>query len=248
VIGSRYVKGGSIPGEWGLLRRLNSRVGNIVARYLAGIYRVKDCTAGFRAIKTGLLARIDFAVLKVQGYAFQVALLYEAVIRKANIVEIPVDFVDRTQGESKLGIDDILEFIKNAAWLRFRSSTTFIKFAIVGLSGVLVNLGAFWLLLNVGLSKFLASPVAIEISIVWNFLLNNYWTFRWRQTGERLRIRGLKFNIVSLLTLAVSYSAFLLLTWLFPDVSPYWHQLAGIVPAALLNYLMNSYWTFRDAD
>jgi dolichol-phosphate mannosyltransferase len=248
VIGSRYVTGGSIPGAWGFLRRMNSRVGNIVARYLAGIYAVKDCTAGFRAIKTALLAQIDFSVLKVQGYAFQIALLYEAVIRKARIVEIPVDFIDRKEGESKLGIDDILEFIKSAAWLRFRSSTTFIKFALVGLSGVFVNLGAFWLLLNAGLSKFIASPLAIEASIVWNFLLNNYWTFRWRQTGERLRIRGLKFNVVSFLTLAVSYSVFLLLSWLFPDVSPYWHQLAGIVPAALLNYLMNSYWTFRHVD
>ena len=49
VIGSRYVKGGSIPPEWGMFRRMNSLFGNIVARYLAGIYKVRDCTAGFRA-------------------------------------------------------------------------------------------------------------------------------------------------------------------------------------------------------
>lgn len=58
VIGSRYVKGGSIPQEWGLLRRMNSLGGNIVARYVAGIYKVRDCTAGFRAIRTTLLKKL----------------------------------------------------------------------------------------------------------------------------------------------------------------------------------------------
>lgn len=245
VIGSRYVKGGTIPQEWGLLRRANSLFGNIVARYLAGIYRVKDCTAGFRAIRTSLLSEIDWSVLKVQGYAFQIALLYEAVIRKARIVEIPVDFIDRTEGESKLGISDIIEFLKSALWLRFRSSTTFIKFGIVGASGVAVNLGAFWLLLSAGLGRYIASPIAIELSIIWNFLLNNYWTFRWRRTGHRVRVRGLKFNAVSFLTLGISYATFVALSIAFPAVSPYWHQLAGIIPAALLNYFLNSYWTFK---
>ena len=117
VIGSRYVSGGSIPREWGLLRRWNSRLGNLVARYLAGIYRVKDCTAGFRAIRTSLLSRIDLDNLRVQGYAFQIALLYEAVIRKARIVEVPVEFIDRREGESKLGLDDIREFLQSALWL-----------------------------------------------------------------------------------------------------------------------------------
>ncbi|HQA12400.1 MAG TPA: glycosyltransferase, partial [Zoogloea sp.] len=83
VIGSRYVPGGTIPEEWGLYRRLNSRFGNIVARYLAGIYSVRDCTAGFRAIRTSILRRIDFDKLRVQGYAFQVALLHAAKTNKA---------------------------------------------------------------------------------------------------------------------------------------------------------------------
>lgn len=246
VIGSRYVDGGSIPPDWGFLRRMNSRVGNLVARYLAGIYRIRDCTAGFRAIRTSLLSRIDLADLRVQGYAFQIALLYEAVIRKARIVEIPVDFIERREGESKLGLDDIIEFLQSALWLRFRSSTTFIKFGIVGGSGVLVNLGCFSLLLMLGMNKFLASPIAIELSIVWNFFLNNAWTFRWRSKHDRLHQRGLKFNAVSFLTLGVSFGTFTALSLTFPDLSPYLSQLAGIVPAALLNYFLNSYWTFKD--
>lgn len=246
VIGSRYVPGGSIPREWGFRRRLNSKFGNIVARYLAGIYAIRDCTAGFRAIRTSVLKDIDFTELGVKGYAFQVALLHQAVVLQAKIVEIPVDFIDRTQGESKLGLQDIVEFILNAWWIRFDSHKTFLKFAVVGASGVVVNLGFFTLLLMAGLNKYLASPIAIEISIISNFLLNNFWTFRSRKTKDRTRIRGLKFNVVSFLALGVSYGTFVALSMFFPAIPPQLHQLVGIIPATLLNYFLNSYWTFKE--
>lgn len=247
VIGSRYVKGGSIPKEWGLLRRMNSLGGNIVGRYVAGLYKIHDCTAGFRAIKTSLLRKIVFDDLRVQGYAFQVALLHKAVSLGATIKEVPVDFIDRTEGESKLGISDIIEFILNAWWIRLHSSKTFIKFAIVGLSGVVVNLGVFTLLLQANVNKYLASPISIEASIITNFLLNNYWTFRWRKSADHVRIKGLKFNMVSLVSLAVSYSTFVLLSMLFPATPPEIHQLVGIAPAMFINYFLNSYWTFKHA-
>lgn len=246
VIGSRYVKGGSIPENWGFLRRLNSLGGNFVARYLAGIYRVRDCTAGFRAIRSSVLRDIDFSRLRIQGYAFQVALLHAAVTDGARVVEVPVDFVDRTQGESKLGLSDIIEFVENAWWIRLQSSRTFIKFAVVGAVGVVVNLGFFTLLLGMGLNKFLASPIAIEISIVANFLFNNYWTFRGRKTKDRVRIKGLKFNAVSLAALGVSYATFVAFSSAFPAMPPQIPQLVGIIPATLVNYFLNSYWTFRD--
>ena len=246
VIGSRYVPGGSIPVDWALHRRLNSRLGNILTRYLVGLRSIHDCTAGFRAIRTSLLRKTGLADLGVQGYAFQVALLHEAILNKAIVKEIPVDFVDRTRGESKLGLRDISEFILNAWWIRFQRSITFFKFAAVGLSGVIVNLGTFSLLLLAGMNKFLASPVAIEVSIIWNFLLNNFWTFQERDTVHGLRMKGLKFNAVSALSLALSYSTFLLLSYLFPHVPPQIPQLIGIVPATLVNYFLNSYWTFKE--
>jgi dolichol-phosphate mannosyltransferase len=248
VIGSRYVPGGTIPREWGAMRRANSLFGNIVARYVAGIYRIRDCTAGFRAIRGSLLRRIDFSRLRVQGYAFQVALLHAAIMHGAKVVEVPVDFVDRTHGTSKLGLRDIVEFIINAWWIRFQASKTFIKFGIVGAMGVVVNLGLFSLLLRSGMNKYLASPIAIEASILTNFVLNNYWTFRWRKTRDHLRTKGLKFNAVSLAALSISYGTFVLLSQAFPTVPPQIHQLIGIVPATLVNYFLNSYWTFRHAD
>ena len=247
VIGSRYVKGGTIPREWGAYRRAVSLGGNFVARYVAGTYRVRDCTAGFRAIRAKVLRAIDLDGLRVQGYAFQVALLHAAIVQKAKVVEVPVDFIDRRYGESKLGFSDIVEFVLNAGWIRFRSSRVFLKFVIVGAAGVVVNLGTFTLLLAAGMNKFVASPLAIEISIISNFLLNNYWTFRWRKTRDRVRIKGLKFNAVSLVALAISYGTFLLLSVLFPNTPPQLHQLVGIVPATAVNYFLNTYWTFRDS-
>jgi len=248
VIGSRYVPGGSVPKTWNLVRRLNSMGGNLAARYIAGIPQIRDCTAGFRAIRASLLRRIDFSQLRVQGYAFQVALLHAALEEGGKIREIPVDFVDRKQGESKLQFSDIIEFAINVWGIRLQSSKTFIKFAIVGASGVLVNLGFFSLFLMMEINKYIASPIAIELSIIWNFLLNNYWTFRWRKTGNRTRIRGLKFNLVSVIALGVSYGTFVALSIAFPDTKPQFHQLIGIVPATLVNYFLNSYWTFRHVN
>lgn len=244
VIGSRYVKGGSIPSDWSLLRKANSMLGNFVARYLAGMYRIRDCTAGFRLIRTSILKQINFSSLRVQGYAFQVALLHQAITSGAVVREIPVHFIDRKYGQSKLDVSDIVEFIINAWWIRLRSSETFIKFGLVGLSGVLVNLGIFTLLLNIGMNKFIASPIAIEGSVISNFLLNNYWTFAKRKSKDRVRIKGLKFNFVSIFSLVVSYTTFLELTFLFPATRPQVHQIISIAPAMLINYFLNSYWTF----
>jgi len=245
VIGSRHVKGGSIPAEWSIWRKLNSAGGNWVARYVAGLYGIRDCTAGFRAIRATILRQVDFSALRVKGYAFQVALLHQAVTLGAVVKEVPVDFVDRKYGQSKLGLSDITEFILNAWWIRLRALRTFIRFAVVGASGTVVNLGVFSAALHANLNKYVASPVAIEVSIVWNFLLNNYWTFKERRTRDRTRIKGLKFTLVSLVSLGVSFTTFIALSLFFPRLSPQVDQLVGIVPAVLVNYFLNSYWTFR---
>jgi dolichol-phosphate mannosyltransferase len=245
VIGSRHVKGGSIPAEWSLWRKLNSAGGNWVARYVAGLYGIRDCTAGFRAIRATILRQVDFSALRVKGYAFQVALLHQAVTLGAVVKEVPVDFIDRKYGQSKLGLSDITEFILNAWWIRLRALRTFIRFALVGASGTAVNLGVFSAALHADLNKYVASPVAIEVSIIWNFLLNNYWTFKERRTRDRTRIKGLKFNLVSLASLGVSFTTFIALTLFVPRLSPQVDQLVGVVPAVLVNYFLNSYWTFR---
>src|SRR5262249_29752191 len=151
----------------------------------------------------------------------------------AKIVELPVEFVDRTVGESKLGLKDIIEFFRSAAWIRFESSKVFIKFCVIGASGVVVNLGVFTALLFLGVNKFVASPIAIQCSIITNFLGNNYWTFRWRNLAGGVHARGLRFNAVSLISLAISYLTFVALSRGFPRVAPQLLQFIGIIPATL---------------
>lgn len=120
VIGSRYVSGGKLPPDWSLLRKANSRWGNRFARYVAGIDGVRDCTAGYRAIRTSLLKKINLNSLKVKGYSFQMKLLFEAFVEGAKIKEIPIEFVERKVGHTKIGPGDIIEFIWTAFKLRDR--------------------------------------------------------------------------------------------------------------------------------
>jgi dolichol-phosphate mannosyltransferase len=95
------------------------------------------------------------------------------------------------------------------------------------------------------MNKYIASPIAIEISIITNFLINNRWTFSERNVKDRFHVKGLKFNFVSFIALGISYLVFVLLSVLFPKVAPQYHQAIGIVPATFVNYFFNTYWTFR---
>ena len=247
VIGSRHIKGGSIPADWPLLRKLNTKVANLVARYLAGLYQVKDCTAGFRAISTKLLRKIDLDNIRTKGYSFQIGILHEAISAGAKIKEVPVDFIDRKKGETKLGfnVKERVLFIWDSVLIRFEKSETFLKFATVGTIGVVVNLGSLFILAEkIGVIKEVASPIAIEFSIISNFLFNNFWTFSERKVKSLFLIKLIKFNIVSLLSLIVTYSTFLILTRVF-GVYYLLAQSVGIVLAMLWNYFINSIWTWK---
>jgi dolichol-phosphate mannosyltransferase len=107
VIGSRYVRGGDTPG-WSPLRRLISGSGNIFARMLLGM-PVRDCTAGFRCYRTLVLQNIDLNTIQSEGYAFQVELTYRVLKQGFKIVEIPIVFMDRRLGKSKMSHKIVLE-------------------------------------------------------------------------------------------------------------------------------------------
>ena len=248
AIGSRYVAGGSLDERWNLRRRLLSRWGNRLARWIGGLRGVSDCTAGFKAIRTEKLRAAGLRDIRARGYVFQVELLHRLIRCGARVVEEPIHFRDRERGETKLGVASMLEFLFNILWIRLRSHLTFIKFCVTGLCGVIVNLGSFYLMLKLGIHKFVASPVAILASIFSNFIMNNYWTFGDRVMISRRSVRGVKFALVSVMTLLVSYSVFVALSTLFPRIFPVLLQACAIAPGALLNYYLNSRWTFREAD
>ena len=107
VIGSRYVPGGVIP-NWSWDRRLLSRGGNLYASALLGL-GVADATAGFRAYAAPLLRRIDLDSVRAEGYGFQIEMTYAARRAGASIVEVPISFVDRVEGESKMSTHIVVE-------------------------------------------------------------------------------------------------------------------------------------------
>ena len=100
VIGSRYVPGGAIP-SWSTSRLLLSKGGNRYASLLLGL-GVADSTAGYRVYSKSALEKIDYQTVRADGYGFQIEMTYRARSGGATIVEHPISFTDRTEGESKM--------------------------------------------------------------------------------------------------------------------------------------------------
>lgn len=113
-IGSRYVPGGSIP-NWSLPRRLLSRGGNVYADLLLGLH-VRDSTAGFRAYSASVLRRIDLGSVRADSYGFQIEMTYRAIKVGARVREVPIRFVDRELGTSKMSIYTIVEALCLVTW------------------------------------------------------------------------------------------------------------------------------------
>ena len=119
VIGSRYIKNGKIV-NWGLNRKIISKSGNLFAKLIAGL-NTNDCTSGYRAIKTSLIKKLDLKEINTHGYAFLMELIYLVKTKKAKIKEIPITFVDRRVGKSKMKKRDMVEFFINCFRLRLKS-------------------------------------------------------------------------------------------------------------------------------
>ena len=121
----------------------------------------------------------------------------------------------------------------------------FMKFAVVGGSGVLVNMGCFFILTRyAGIRIEYASPIAIEISILSNFLLNNAWTFRKRHTRVRFAGRILRYHLVTAVAGLVNYLTLLLLANVF-GIHDLLANLIGIILGTFINFFLNSLWTWR---
>ncbi|MDF1497981.1 MAG: glycosyltransferase [Patescibacteria group bacterium] len=188
VIGSRYVEGGSIPNNWGIVRKLNSKVGNIFARFIAGLYPIKDCTAGYRCISAKIIKKIDLENLNATGYSFSMNFLYEAIRIKAKVKEIPVDFIDRKFGESKIGFSDIKEFIINSFILRLKKSQKILLLIITSifLECLLFSIGTIGLE-QINFSKLLIDfYIAISLLMSVQCLMNLYMTLYIWETPERM--------------------------------------------------------------
>jgi dolichol-phosphate mannosyltransferase len=119
VLGSRYVEGGSIP-NWGRVRRFISSGGSWYARMLLGV-EVRDLTCGFRCYRRAVLETIDLDAIESRGYAFQIEGTYRTLRAGFRVVEIPITFVDREHGGSKMSRSIVLEAIWKVPVLRLRA-------------------------------------------------------------------------------------------------------------------------------
>jgi dolichol-phosphate mannosyltransferase len=245
IIGSRFAPGGSTP-NFSMWRRFQSLLGNWLIRVLGGLPRIHDCTSGYRCIKTELIKKCDLSFLSTRGYSFQSSLLFELLRNGARVIEVPIEFPDRVHGESKLSFRDQVEFLLNIVKIRFRKSEEFVKFCVVGGSGVFVNMGIYVLMTRLmDILYYIASPIAIELSILWNFTWNDIWTFKKRDASAPWMRRLIRFHVVAGVAGLVNYLTLLVLV----SVLGVWDILAnliGITFGTLVNYFMNSLWTWRE--
>ena len=116
VLGSRYVRGGRV-GNWGLIRRAISRGASLYTALFLQM-GVRDPTGGFKCFRRRVLETLDLDAITAKGYAFQIETTYRAKQAGFRIVEVPITFVDRTAGHSKMSRTIVLEAIWRVPLLR----------------------------------------------------------------------------------------------------------------------------------
>jgi dolichol-phosphate mannosyltransferase len=116
ALGSRYVPGGGVR-NWGLLRRFISAGGSFYARVILGV-GIRDLTGGFKCYRRRVLETIELDAIESKGYAFQIETTYRALRKGFNVVEVPITFVDRVVGGSKMSKTIVLEAVWKVPALR----------------------------------------------------------------------------------------------------------------------------------
>lgn len=119
TLGSRWVKGGSTV-NWGAVRTLVSRAGSLYARTILGV-DVRDLTGGFKCFRRAVLERIDLDAIAAKGYGFQIETTYRVLQEGFTVTEIPITFVDRRVGESKMGGSIVVEAVLQVPVLRWKA-------------------------------------------------------------------------------------------------------------------------------
>lgn len=236
VIGSRYVRGGAMPG-WPLARRALSRA----ASWLAWPYAdVRDPMSGFFALRRELLLA---APAQAAGYKILLELLAGAP--DLRVAEVPITFRDRTAGASKLGLRTQWLYLQRLAALAGArvSGGGAARYGAVGLLGMVLDVAVFRTLLGLGADLALAHTVSFVLAATSNFLLNRHWTFADAGTdgaaGRYLRFVTLA--VLALLlrggVLAVGVRGF--------DLDPTVAMLPAVAATALVNYLGAAFFVFN---
>lgn len=181
VVASRYIPGGNADGLGGAYRKFVSIASKYVAHFvLDPTRRSSDPGSGFFMFRKSILNNV---MLSPRGFKILIEILVKTNTKKVS--EVPIHFLKRENDESKASIKQGVEFLKHL-WRLFITvphSGRFLKFAFVGITGVIINLGALYTLVEyVNFSHYLSWSLAVLLSILNNFLLNNVLTYRDRRS------------------------------------------------------------------
>jgi dolichol-phosphate mannosyltransferase len=240
---SRHIEGGGVS-DWSIVRRVLSRGAQLLGLLiLPGVLgRLSDPMSGYFMLRRSALAGVELDPL---GYKILIEVVARARIRW--IGEAGYVFRERVEGESKVSSKLYIDYLRHLLKLRLSTlaGSAFIKFCVVGASGVVVDMGLLYLLsdertLGMGLTR--SKLIAAEAAIAWNFTLNELWTFRefaqaQPSSSARLR-RFVAFNAICTLGLAINV-LILNLLFNFAGFNRYVANAVAIVAVTGWNYLLN---------
>ena len=207
AIASRHVEGGGVS-EWSMIRRFLSRGAQMLGLVILPevINRLSDPMSGFFMVRRSAIAGVTLSPV---GYKILIEVAARGKIRW--IGEVGYVFRERQTGESKVTWKQYLEYLQHLIRLRLSLSSRFIQFCLVGLTGVVVDMGLLFLLSD---PTMLAWPltrskiIASELAIINNFLWNDLWTFgdiTRRQPSKKQQLkRFIKFNLICLAGLVLN--------------------------------------------
>lgn len=179
AIGTRYIKGGSIPKGWAMHRKAVSYFGNLFARIVLFKPNLHDLTTGFRITKVdGVLNKIDLEhLMALKRFAYKVDLLYQTVNLSKKIVEVPIHFAERVKEASKFSLKEMVATYIVVMKLRIKASQRFIKYGLIGALGFFINAAGLEIFFRLGFTPGQAAAIGAEFAIISNFIFNNFWTF-----------------------------------------------------------------------
>lgn len=220
-----------MPENWPLHRKAFSVIGNLLVKIITGRFYIYDWTGGFRAIKREVFLKEKDKLISFQGYTFQVAFLYKALLDGYKIGHVPIHFKDRTLGRSKIApLEYIVNLLKYVIWERIYELRRFIKFLIVGSTGFITQIATQEVAVRSGLAYAISliigsspsSPIlerdilalrdgigggfGAEAAIISNFMFNNFWTFndaRKLKVKSPFFLRLIKFNLTSVASIFI---------------------------------------------
>jgi len=251
VVGSRYLPEGDIQ-NWPLKRRVISLGATFLGRLL--FPEITDPVSGFFAIRRNV---VEDTSLKPRGYKVLMEVLGRGTWQKAK--EVPFTFKDREEGESKLRLNTISDYLVQClgiAWFAlfhhnsnvWKEWIKIFKFGLVGISGIFVNIGILYGLTEyAGLYYLYSSLIAIEISIITNFILNDLWTFGAEKKKALYNTlqRFFSYQGVSIIGLGINFSILFILTE-YLNIYYIWSNIVGILVTFVWNFVINRNFTWKN--